>query len=74
MLLLPLISVADDLLENALITYLALTLNGQVSWLTRIAAVCTLTKTPFFLLSLLFVLNRGVVRIFRPLGVLDFLQ
>jgi hypothetical protein len=65
MLLAPILTVFFDLSENALIVYMISTYNGSETNLAWVAAVCTLSKTLFFLLSLLLILNGGILGLFR---------
>ena len=66
MLAFPLLTVTFDLLENVFITYLLFSFGGQPSWVAWLAASCTLAKSIFFLISIVLVLNGGIVRQFRP--------
>jgi hypothetical protein len=62
----PLLTVTFDLLENGFITYLLFSYAGQPSWVAWLAASCTLAKSIFFLISIVLVLNGGIVRQFQP--------
>jgi len=66
MLAFPLFTVVFDLLENILISYLIFSFAGDPSWVSWAAAVCTLLKSIFFLISIVLVLNGGIVRQFQP--------
>jgi hypothetical protein len=65
MLLFPIFTVFFDLSENLLIVYMISTFNGGETNLAWAAAVCTLLKTLLFLLSLLLILNGGILGLFR---------
>ena len=60
----PLLTLIFDLVENILITFMALTFDGSPTGLAWAAAVFTLGRTLLFLGSLLLVLNGGVIRLF----------
>jgi hypothetical protein len=67
MLYFPLATVVFDLLENLSITWLIFSFDGGTSAFTWFAAVSTLVKTILFIVSLVLVLNGGVIRMFRRL-------
>jgi len=65
MLLAPILTVFFDLSENILIVYMISSFNGSETNVAWVASVCTLAKTLFFLLSLLLILNGGILGLFR---------
>ena len=61
----PWLTVTFDLLENIIISTMAFTFDGSVTPLAWAAAVCTFSKSLMFLLSLVIVLNGGIVGLFQ---------
>jgi hypothetical protein len=64
-LLMPILTVVFDLAENFLIAYMIFSFDGSETNLAWVAAVCTLAKSIFFLLSLVLILNGGILGLYH---------
>jgi hypothetical protein len=65
MVLAPGLAAFFDILGSILISYLIITFDGNISWLGDLWSFTWVVKIILFLLSLVLVLNGGIIRVFR---------